>query len=238
MKPLVEELSKKYGVLEPLQTKNTINGQVEELKETITKEADVPVILLGWSWGAWLSFITTSQYSRLVSKLVLVGAGPFEASYAKPIMPTRLSRLSEKDRERVGEITKLLQENWVPAGSSLFEEFGNLLSKADSYNPIPSKENSVETQHNIYQSVWPEAEKLRENGDLLNYGKNITCPVVVIHGDYDPHPFEGVKEPLTKVVKNTEFIFLNNCGHHPWLEKEAKEEFYKTLDRVMSPKKD
>jgi pimeloyl-ACP methyl ester carboxylesterase len=77
--------------------------------------------------------------------------------------------------------------------------------------------------------VWGEADKLRSRGKLLELGKEIRCPVVAIHGDYDPHPFEGVREPLSRVLKNFRFILLEKCGHKPWIEREAKESFYTLL---------
>ncbi len=75
---MARELSKQWGVLEPLQTANSVKGQVEELKTILTESADVPVTLIGFSWGAWLSFIVTASYPSLVSKLILIGSGPFE----------------------------------------------------------------------------------------------------------------------------------------------------------------
>ena len=65
----------------------------------------------------------------------------------------------------------------------------------------------------------------------MKLGEKIKCPVVAIHGDYDPHPAEGVKKPLLKVVKNFRFILLKNCGHKPWIEQKAKDEFYIILKK-------
>jgi pimeloyl-ACP methyl ester carboxylesterase len=53
--------------------------------------------------------------------------------------------------------------------------------------------------------------------------------VVAIHGDYDPHPTEGVREPLSKVLKDFRFIMLEHCGHLPWIEREAREGFFELL---------
>jgi pimeloyl-ACP methyl ester carboxylesterase len=50
-------------------------------------------------------------------------------------------------------------------------------------------------------------------------GKNIECPVVAIHGDYDPHPADGVRIPLSNVLKDFRFILLGKCGHVPWFER-------------------
>ena len=227
MAPVAKVLSKKCGVLEPLQTQNSVDGQIEELKQQIKVNTKVPVVLVGWSWGAWLSFILATKNPDLLNKLILLDSGPFEAKYAKRIMPTRLARLKGKENARAKELLDMFQIETPDKNS--FQEFGQLMSKADSYNPIPERREVIEVQFDIYQRVWKEAVELRKSGGLLEYGKLINCPVVVIHGDYDPHSFEGVKEPLSKVLKECKFILLNNCGHKPWLERQAKDEFYEVL---------
>ena len=111
--------------------------------------------------------------------------------------------------------------------------FGELMSKADSFNFLSSmdKLKIEEFQQEIYHKVWNEASELRKRGKLLELGKQIECPVVAIHGDYDPHPYKGVKEPLSQVIKVFKFTLLRNCGHKPWIEKEARNKFYKTLEK-------
>jgi len=236
MKPVAEELSKNFGVIEPLQTANSVEGQIEELKKVIEENATIPVYLIGWSWGAWLSYLLAARYPNLVKKLILVSSGPFEASYAQKIMKTRLERLSEQEQIRVEEIIQLLQSG--KADDVIFNEFGGLMDKADSYNPIPHKDDrdieKSEAQSEIYEKVWAEADELRKNGKLLEYGKTITCPVVAIQGDYDPHPSEGVEKPLSKILKDFRFYPLEHCGHHPWFEKEAKSKFYEILTLLLA----
>jgi pimeloyl-ACP methyl ester carboxylesterase len=90
---------------------------------------------------------------------------------------------------------------------------------------LPHKEELIRCNYRIFKSVWEDAHELRRSGKLLKLGKKVTCPVVAIHGDFDPHPFEGVKEPLSGVVKDFRFILLDKCGHKPWIEREAKERF-------------
>ncbi|MBF6590526.1 MAG: alpha/beta hydrolase, partial [Ktedonobacterales bacterium] len=83
--------------------------------------------------------------------------------------------------------------------------------------------------YQIYQQVWQDAQALRTSGLFLEAGKDIQCPVVAIHGDYDPHPAEGIREPLTPLLKDFRFISLRHCGHLPWIEREARDEFYRIL---------
>ena len=94
------------------------------------------------------------------------------------------------------------------------------------------KLKSEEFQQDIYHKVWNEASELRKSGKLLELGKQIECPVVVIHGDYDQPTYRGVKEPLSQVVKEFKFILLKKCGHKPWIEREARNKFYKIIKKI------
>jgi pimeloyl-ACP methyl ester carboxylesterase len=51
------------------------------LKTVITADGSPPVILIGFSWGAWLCFILAARYPELVKKLILVSSGAFEEHY-------------------------------------------------------------------------------------------------------------------------------------------------------------
>jgi pimeloyl-ACP methyl ester carboxylesterase len=81
--------------------------------------------------------------------------------------------------------------------------------------------------------VWKDAKKMRETNQLLELGKTVQCPVVAIHGDFDPHPLEGVEKPLKRILRDFRFVLLKNCGHTPWLEKQAQEEFYRELEKAV-----
>ena len=52
MAAVANELASNWGILEPLQTATSLQGQVEELKTVLEKNASLPVILIGFSWGA------------------------------------------------------------------------------------------------------------------------------------------------------------------------------------------
>jgi pimeloyl-ACP methyl ester carboxylesterase len=229
MAPVARELAVNSGIIEPLQTAMTIAGQVEELRSVLINNADVPVILIGHSWGAWLAFIFTAHYPELTAKLILISSGPFEEKYAANIMATRLSRLDEKEKIEALSIIAALENPVVKDKNGLMERFGQLMVKADSYDPLPEDGESVKCDYAIYQKVWAEASELRHSGKLLEFGKQIRCPVIAIHGDYDPHPAAGVKAPLSQTLKDFRFILLEHCGHKPWVEKEARDEFYRTL---------
>ena len=235
MAPVARELvaSSGRGVLEPLQTTATVNSQVEELRAVLEENGDPPVILIGHSWGAWLVFILAARHPSIVKNLVLISSPPFEEKYAAGIMATRLSRLPEAEQKAANLLQEALNNSSGKDRNCTFARLGELFSKADSYDPVPYRNEVIECQRDIYEGVWPEAEALRNSEELLGLSKRIQCPVVAIHGDYDPHPAAGVKEPLTGVLKDFRFILLENCGHTPWLERQAKTMFFSILKRTI-----
>jgi pimeloyl-ACP methyl ester carboxylesterase len=234
MAPVARELSSDCGILEPLQTMASLDGQVEELKNVLESNGDIPVILIGASWGAWLSYIVAARYPAVVKKLILVGSGGFEKEYGAKTMEIRMSRLSEDERNEVQSLMEAMSNSDDNEKSKHLARVGELFSKTDSYNPISHESDALESgtleiQDDIFKSVWRDADLLRASGKLLEMGKQIRCPVVAIHGDYDPHPAEGVEKPLSCTLKDFRFILLSNCGHEPWLEKEARDEFYQIV---------
>lgn len=230
MAPVAMQLSEKYGIIESLHRAPSFEGQIEELKEIIDNHSQEPVVLVGYSYGGFLGFVFAGLYPDLVNKLILVSSGPFEARYAQGLFEKRLNRLDLEHRKRAENLIKQIDDPALDNKNEIFSLLGQLISKADSYDPISIAEDNIEASFEVYRDVWPDVQALRQNVKLLFYGETITCPVVAIHGDYDPHPMEGVSIPLSKTLLDFKMIPLENCGHHPWLEKQAKDEFYKVLD--------
>jgi pimeloyl-ACP methyl ester carboxylesterase len=192
------------------------------------EHADLPVTLVGHSWGAWLSTIFAARYPAMVKKLVLVCSAPFEECYAATITETRLGRMSEEERHQMGLILEALASP-TRNKAALFSLYAALVSKADAFDRASDEGDIVEFQENIYQDVWLEGVKLRRSGELLQIAKQVRCPIVAIHGDYDPHPAEGVEKPLRTAGVDFRFILLEKCGHEPWKERAAKDRFYEIL---------
>lgn len=229
MAPVARELSCNYGILEPLQTAESLEGQVEELQEMLKKNGELPAVLIGWSWGAILGYITTARKPSMVKKLIMIGSAVFTRRDAENITQTRLNRLSREDKVKVKKLEVALNDTFVRDKDTIMLQLGELISKADSYSPIPHENEILECRYHIFKNVWKDAVRLRESGELLEVGKKIECPVIAIHGDYDPHPAGRVRESLSSVLKDFRFILLEKCGHNPWYEHFARDKFYQIL---------
>lgn len=233
MAPVAKELSTLYGILEPLQTTTSLDGEIKELLLILKKDGDIPMTLIGHSWGALFSYIFAARYPLLIKKIILVGSGCFEEKYSKNIMKTRLDRLNKKEKADVFSLMNALGAPTIEDKNVILTRFGKLIFKADSYDPLQYNNEALDCNFQIYQGLWEDTEKIRHKEKLLNLGKLIQCPVVAIHGKYDPHPCEDIKESLSKILKDSRFIMMEKCGHYPWMEKNAKDDFYNILKKEL-----
>ncbi|MBN1782219.1 alpha/beta hydrolase [bacterium] len=229
MKPVAAALASRAGVLEPLQSADSVEGQIQELKAVFESEGGRPMILIGHSWGAWLCLLFAARHPSAVLRLVLVGCAPVEDKYAEQIMQTRMMRLNKKEQAEFRSVLAQLSCAANSAGPALPEKLMMLINRTDTHDPEPGEPGDLMFRAGIYEKVWPEAQFLRRSGALMEALRSIRCPVLAVHGDYDPHPYAGVRDPLSAVLKDFRFILLEKCGHRPWIEKQASERFYRIL---------
>jgi pimeloyl-ACP methyl ester carboxylesterase len=236
MAPVARELASVRGVLEPLEEAASLEGQVEELKTTLIRNADLPVVLIGFSWGAWLGYVLAARHPSLIKKLILVGSGPFEEKYARGIDGGRMRRLNTEERAKVRSLQAALENPAGKGKDAALTRLGFIFSKADAYDPLPTdpaESEALDCRFGIFDGAWRDGAEWRRSGRLIELGHRIRCPVVAVHGDADPHPAEGVEKPLSAVLEDFRFILVRDCGHKPWIERRAREEFYKITKKEL-----
>jgi pimeloyl-ACP methyl ester carboxylesterase len=178
-----------------------------------------------------------------VARLVLVGCGPLEARDAGEVTRTRLAALEEPERT---ELRGLLEGAGAPGfGGAALARLGALLRRTDFCDPCepgetdgddPSADpaDAVEFRPDLHRSVWAEAAALRASGRLAAACARVACPILVLHGDRDPHPVRCVVEPLAARGCAVHPEILARCGHTPWLEREGREPFFAALERELA----
>ena len=232
-RPLAEELARDYGVIEPFLLADSLEGQIEDLKSAIDQYGHTPVTLIGHSYGAMLSYIFAARFPDLVGKLILVSSGVLEREEAEMTNVTRLSRLSDEQKSELENARNTYLNATGEAQKQAFVELFTLIQRTDAYNLIPHESDLVIVEPEHYGSVWSGMQALLDSGKLIEHGKDIKCPIIVIHGAYDPRSGEGIKQSLSKYVPDFTFILLEKCGHYPWYEKEAREEFFLELRKNL-----
>ena len=163
--------------------------------------------------------------------MILVSCPPFIECSAARLRTRRLARLNDAETAEYIAAAAALGRPATPDSDRLLERLGRLAAKADAYAPIDEVDETgdVRVSGEIYHAVWNEASEMRRSGELLRRAGMVRCPVLAIHGEADSSPAAGVAEPLSGAIEEFRVIVLERCGHTPWLERYAQEEFYRAL---------
>lgn len=229
MAPVARVLARTGGVLEPWQTARSVPGQVEELSDQIERWATPPVTLIGHSWGAWLSVLLASKRPSLVSQMVLVGSGPFRARDARRIRARRRHHLTAPEWNEYQTVEFRLENAGIRLSPAALRRFGSLSEKADSYDLLPHRSLRPAPDPGLFRDVWREAEEMRRHGAFVRVLRHLRMPVLVLHGRDDPHPVDGVVQPLRQAHTDVEVVVLDRCGHYPWWERYARDRFFEQI---------
>ena len=217
------------GVLEPLQSKNSIGELLAELEDQLyASEAGFPVVLIGHSWGAWLAGLFAERHPEQVRKLILIGSGPLRPE--EGIDAVRRARFSPADREEYDRLADAFANAPPDRRNVLLKHLGELCEKVDSFHPMKAEtapESSFDGE--MFVRVWREAAAFRAAGGLEKAFLRIRVPMTILHGTYDPHPADGVHRILKEHGIECRFFPLERCGHTPWREQEAADAFFDLL---------
>lgn len=107
-----------------------------------------------------------------------------------------------------------------------------LVGRADNYHTVTFA-NECLPDVAQYEKVWSEAAAFRSSGGFVRLLPGVLVPIHVIHGEDDPHPLAGVIEPLERLGVGCSLCVLGHCGHSPFLELEARDEFYARLTALL-----
>ena len=227
---LAKQLGSDCGVIEPLQAQDSVKGQIRELAEQL-ESFDHPLTLIGYSWGAMLGILYAAENPQRVKRLILVGCPPLEDQYVSTIMKRRLKHLKKKDRRKVQVLIKKSHNGLLSQDE--FDRFGLLMDKADGYKKKVKHGQKKKFQPEIYQKVWAEAEHIRSDRGFIRALNQIKCPIIIIHGRQDPHPFRSIIRACKISKCKFEVFILNRCGHVPWEETFATERFLGIIRALM-----
>ena len=195
-----------------------------ELKTLVEKNCLKPVVIVGYSWGAWIAYIFAARYPEMVKKIILVSAGPFEQKYYPLLEKNRESRMNAREKQESQKIFEKLFSAEKNLQNELVERLGKLYEKVDGFDlnkPLDQNKRKNGRKNPIIQNLETNIDRvahftgaleqaihMRKSGQLLELGRQIQCPVCAIHGINDTHPIEGVKEPLSNILEDFQLFPL------------------------------
>jgi pimeloyl-ACP methyl ester carboxylesterase len=81
-----------------------------------------------------------------------------------------------------------------------------------------------------HQQTWADMVRLQHAGTYPAAFAAIGVPVLMVHGEQDPHPGRLISAELRAYIPHLEYRELARCGHSPWLERRARRAFFDTVD--------
>ena len=235
MAPVAKVLAEHFPVIEPLQRRGdcdnslTVARHVTDLNDIIKHycPGEKP-ILAGHSWGAMLSLIYAAQFPDAAASLVLIGCGTFNEASRAHMRTLRHERMADHKFQRMKQRMEQLEDP-----DERLQLMGKIMIQIDSFDLKEVPDEVVYYDGLGHEQTWHDMMELMKNGVYPAAFKTIRVPVLMLHGSYDPHPGEMIRDSLTPYIPQIEFHQWQQCGHYPWLEKAVCEDFYSSLARWL-----
>jgi pimeloyl-ACP methyl ester carboxylesterase len=231
--PVAEGISGSFHAVEPWQRGSggvplTVALHVADLHELATDLAgNSPVAILGHSWGAMLALCYAAKHPRKVGPVAIVGCGTFDQACRRRMQATIEERTDDDLRDRIRRASTDASD---PADQ--FIQNFKLTRHIFDYDPInlnADKEGFEPFDLKAHDETWSDMRQLQNDGTYPNAFAAIESPVLMLHGQYDPHPGKMIWDSLLPYLPQLEYHEFERCGHSPWIEKSAREAFFSVI---------
>ncbi len=230
---LARELSDSFRVLEPFQRgvgpeRLTVARHLADMHDFIeAHRAGKRLLLVAHSWGGMLTLAYAAAHPDVPSAIALVCCGTFnEATRAK------MNEIIES--RKVGEVKRQFQQMEQETDpNKRMALMSKVMLKVQSYDLLP-REGKGESRRqagtaSFQREAWEDMVRLQNRGVYPAAFASIKAPVIMLHGTYDPHPGPMIYNCLKAYLPQLEYREWERCGHYPWLERHAREEFFVAL---------
>jgi pimeloyl-ACP methyl ester carboxylesterase len=159
--------------------------------------------------------------------MVLIGCGTFDTHARGQMTAILRDRMSEELRRRMDHL-----EEEFPEPNKRLRALGELTLPLYSYDPDIAEfepESDASDARAKNDETWQDMVRLQNEGVYPAAFAAIETPVLMLHGAADPHPGRLIRASLEPYLPQLEYCELERCGHYPWLERQARDQFFSVL---------
>jgi pimeloyl-ACP methyl ester carboxylesterase len=181
-----------------------------------------------------LALCYAAEYPGNAGPIVLVGCGTFDQAARTRMQATIEDRMDDDLRDQLRRTSSELAD---PA--DLFIRTFRLTRHLFDFEPIntyPDKEEYEPFDVSGHEETWSDMAKLQADGTYPGAFGVIDSPVLMLHGQYDPHPGNMIRDCLIRHLPQLEYHEWQRCGHSPWIEKFARDEFFTVVCEWLARK--
>lgn len=181
-------------------------------------------ILVGHSWGAMLALAYAAEHPTTPAALVLIGCGTFSSAAWAEFEARLEARLTPSDRANIAHVRRT-----EPVADRQLAAVGRLMTRVYGHDVEDVADDMAAVDAVAHEQTWADMVRLQHDGIYPAAFAVIGAPVLLLHGEADPHPGRLISEDLRRYVPHLEYQELPKCGHSPWLERQARQAFFETL---------
>jgi pimeloyl-ACP methyl ester carboxylesterase len=229
---LAIELAGEFEVWEPLQRRSgnvklTVDRHVDDLREVAPNRATI----IGWSWGAMLGLSYAARHPERVGALALVGCGTYDDASRTEYERRINANLGDAGRKRLRELRAAMDETRDSAERDrLLALRGAVNAEAQSVDLLPEERSEpIPADAAGHEETWHHVLHRQAAGVEPQSFTAIKAPVLMLHGDGDPHPGPMIRDSLLPYIPHLEYVGIPHCGHEPWRERYGRQPFFETL---------
>lgn len=227
MAPVARGIADSFRVHEPFQspTSATVADHVADLHEVVESLSySRPPALVGHSWGAMLVLAYAAAHPSSAGPIVLVCSGTFDLAAREQFSINLSERKKDTGARRRFELAQQIADP-----NDRFRELGKQTLELYSYDLVTTDQEIEESEPGTSSETWDDMVRLQNQGVYPSAFSVIKSPVLMLHGEVDPHPGEMIRASLAPYIPQLEYREWQRCGHYPWLEKATHAEFFSVL---------
>jgi len=200
--------------------------------ETIRKHLKIDTwIVLGHSFGGWMSEYYATKYPESIKGMILSSSGGIDLNILNYFTANLRIHLSQTERDSLdyysdkmkqGDTTYNVSYNWAK-----YLATGYVYDK--KYVPSIAKRLAFGRNPQITNLVYKDLYKM--NFDCKETLRDFDKPVLIIQGRQDLVG-DGIAYEAHAVLKNSTIVFINKSVHYSWLEQ--GEEYKSEVEKFIS----
>jgi pimeloyl-ACP methyl ester carboxylesterase len=228
---LATELAPDFEVWEPLQRRSgevalTVDRHVADLHDI----APDPATIVGHSWGAMLGLSYAASHPAAVRALALVGCGTYSSASRAEYERRFEASVGDPGRVRREELRAAMERARSRAErDEILALRGAFAAEVQAVDLLPETDEPVDADADGHEETWRDVLRRQATGLEPQSFAAIESPVVMLHGDDDPHPGTMIRDTLLPHIPQLEYVGIPRCGHEPWRERHGREPFLTAL---------
>jgi len=201
---------------------HTIEQFVDDLEQLRQQLAPEKINLIGGSWGALLAMQYAMKYSENINALVILSTTGVRAESMESFSAVKEKRRTTADSLALEEI--IASDGFQQRLPASWEKLWRIYFRSYCYEPTYADSINLwlrDTTWAIVPGRYAGLGRFFNNYDLTPDLNKITCPTLVLYGDYDMTALEWVM-PIVAGIPGARLEIIENAGHWLWVEAADK----------------